>query len=268
VNQIPVIRVILMACSLAAPALLMADWSFSGGDSPNAFIQTDKATLELNCRGIRFSPAGWEDSQDIERKQGLSIRFMKNGSTESGAFQAGSENATIRIVDNYPVEIVFNDPADYGFVLEQMAANAVLNLSMVDQDVSYGIFGLQGSGAAIGQLRRACGPMTAKAGAGSGEPAGRSYEAPEGLVFCGGGGIKRMIEYVIFDNAPDQWDARVTVNGETIRAMTSYSFFGNEPEPEGFVVALLGEDRSEFLVFNRDGEAWIDFGDHAYRPCN
>jgi hypothetical protein len=261
------LSVSLAALLLSSP-LLPADWNFNAGDSPNAFIQTDRATVELNCRGIRFAPAAWEDSQDIERKQGLSIRFLENGSIESGAFQAGSENATIHIVDNYPVEIVFNDPADYNFVLDQASANAALNLSMVDQDVSYGIFSLDGSGAAIDQLRRACGPMTTHSGGRQEEPAGRSYEAPEGLVFCGGGGIKRVIEYVILDDAPDQWDARVTVNGETVRAMTAYSYFGNQPEPEGFIVALLGEDRSEFLVFDRNSEVWVEFGDYAYRPCN
>jgi hypothetical protein len=33
-------------------------------------------------------------------------------------------------------------------------------------------------------------------------------------------------------------------------------------------VALLGEDRSEFLVYDRNGEIWVEFGDYAYRPCN
>jgi hypothetical protein len=52
------------------PAL--AEWNYSGPPGPpNAFIQTDKATLELQCDRIRFAPAGYEDSQDIERKQGL-----------------------------------------------------------------------------------------------------------------------------------------------------------------------------------------------------
>jgi hypothetical protein len=140
---------------VAMPA--WAGWNYSGPPgTPNAFIQTDKATLELHCDRIRFAPAGYEDSQDIVRKQGLSIRFLKDGRTESGAFQAGRENAEIRIVDNYPVEIVFRQQADYDFVLEQMAKNAVLNLSMIDQDVSYGIFSLVGSGAAIKSLRAAC----------------------------------------------------------------------------------------------------------------
>ena len=35
-----------------------------------------------------------------------------------------------------------------------------------------------------------------------------------------------------------------------------------------FLVALLGEDRSEFLVF-RDGEAsWIEYGDQRYDACD
>ena len=66
----------------------------------------------------------------------------------------------------------------------------------------------------------------------------------------------------------DQWDAIVTVNGETVRAMTSYSFFGSSQPPAGFQVALLGEDRSEFLVFSDEGRNWIEFGDYTYEQCN
>ena len=118
----------------------------------------------------------------------------------------------------------------------------MLNLSKVDQDISYGIFDLRGSGAAIKALRSAC--------ASDNTAATTSMEAPEGVVYCGGGAVKRQIEFVILENAQDQWDARVTVNGDTIRAMTAYSYFGsNQQPPKGFVVALLGEDRSEFLVF-------------------
>ena len=142
--------VALASMSMAAicsPAL--ASWNFSGSPSPNAFIQTNNMTLELQCDRVRFAPAGYEDAQDIERKQGLSIRFMKDGATEAGAFQAGATNSGIRIVDNYPVEIVFSEKSDYDFILDQIAGNAVLNLSMIDQDVSYGIFDLKGSGSAI-----------------------------------------------------------------------------------------------------------------------
>jgi hypothetical protein len=250
---------------VAMPA--WAGWNYSGPPGePNAFIQTDKATLALYCDRIRFAPAGYEDSQDIVRKQGLSIRFLKDGKTESGAFQAGSENAEIRIVDNYLVEIVFRQQADYDFVLDQMARNAALNLSMIDRDVTYGIFSLEGSGAAIKSLRAAC----------SGRPAGGSApaaaatrgEAPEGVVYCGGGAIKRQIEYVILRNPGDKWDARVTVNGQPMRAMTSYSYFGNSAPLRGFVVALLGEDRSEFLVFRDGDEHWLEYGDYTYRQCN
>ena len=217
-------------------------------------------TLELQCDRLRFAPAGYEDSQDMVNKQGLSIRFMKNGSTEVGSFQTGSANSTIQIVDNYPVEVTFSDSADYTFVLEQIAANAVLNLSMVDQDISYGIFDLKGSGAAVRSLRAAC--------TSNGASTSTSIEAPEGVVYCGGGGVKRQIEYVILDSPTDQWDVRVTVNGDTRRAMSAYSYFGNSQPPKGFVVALLGEDRSEFLVFRDGGRDWLEFGDYTYRQCN
>ena len=254
-----------LAASLAIAGMfatpVVAEWGFSGEPTPMAFVQSGNMTLELQCDRIRFAPAGYEVSEDIVDKQGLAIRFMKDGATEVGSFQAGGENAVLQIVDNFPVEILFNDTTDYGFVLDQIAANAVLNLSMVDQDVSYGIFDLSGSGAAVKSLRTSC------SGAGAAQDA-TAVEAPEGIVYCGGGGIKRQIEYAILENADDQWDARVTVNGESLRAMTSYSFFGSAESPAGFVVALLGEDRSEFLVFRDGGQDWLEFGDYRYDRCN
>ncbi|WP_170600917.1 hypothetical protein [Ruegeria arenilitoris] len=244
---------------MAGATTASAEWSFSSGPNSNAFIQTGNMTLELQCDRIRFAPAGYEDSQDIVQKQGLSIRFLKNGTTEVGAFQVGAENAAVQIVDNYPVEVSFNSQEDYGFVLDQLAANASVNLSKIDQDVSYGIFDLKGSSAAIRSLRSACD---------SGASQGASYEAPEGIVYCGGGAIKRQIEYVILDNPEGEWDARVTVNGESIRAMTAYSYFGNSVPPAGFVVALLGEDRSEFLIFSEGSANWLEYGDYRYDQCN
>jgi hypothetical protein len=236
-----------------------ADWSFNGQPNPNAFIQTGNMSLELQCDRVRFAPAGYEDAEDITAKQGLSFRFMENGASEVGAFQAGSDNSDVSIVDNFPVEVRFFDQADYNFVLDQIAQNAVLNLSMIDQDVSYGIFTLKGSGAAVRSLRAACT---------SDESSSPTMEAPEGIVYCGGGAVQRVIEYAILGQPGDQWDAIVTVNGETIRAMTSYSFFGNSQPPAGFQVALLGEDRSEFLVFSDGGRNWIEFGDYTYEQCN
>ncbi|RBW57111.1 hypothetical protein DS906_12350 [Ruegeria sp. A3M17] len=247
------------ALMMAMATTASAEWSFSSGPNPNAFFQTGNMTLELQCNRIRFAPAGYEDSQDIAEKQGLSIRFLTNGTTEVGAFQVGAENAALQIVDNYPVEISFNSQQDYGFVLDQLAANASVNLSMIDQDVSYGIFDLKGSGTAIRSLRSACD---------SGASQGGSYEAPEGIVYCGGGAIKRQIEYVILDNPEGEWDARVTVNGESIRAMTAYSYFGNSVPPAGFIVALLGEDRSEFLIFREGSANWLEYGDYRYDQCN
>ncbi len=236
-----------------------AEWSFSSGPNPNAFIQSGNMTLELQCNRIRFAPAGYEDSQNIVEKHGLSIRFLKNGTTEVGAFQVGAENAAVQIVDNYPVEVSFNSQRDYDFVLDQLAANASVNLSMIDQDVSYGIFDLKGSSAAIRSLRSACDSEVSQEA---------SYEAPEGIVYCGGGAIERVIEPVILDNPEGEWDARVTVNGESIRAMTAYSFFGNSEPPAGFVVALLGEDRSEFLIFKEGSANWMEYGDYRYDKCN
>lgn len=250
----------MSAVWLAVCCPAFAGWSFNGSPSPSAAIQVGDMTLELQCDRMRFAPAGYEDAQDIERKQGLSIRFMKDGATEVGAFQAGGDNADIRIVDNYPVEVVFHEGADYGFVLDQIGKNAVLNLAMIDQDVSYGIFDLKGSGAAIKSLRAACGPR-----AGS-TPA--PVEVPEGVVYCGGGAIKRQIEFRILEEPADQWDARVTINGETTRAMTAYSFFGKAKPPRGFVFALLGEDRPEILVFRDSDEDWLELGDYTYRKCN
>ena len=247
----------VLTIMMSSPA--MADWSFSGPPNANAFIQTGNMTLELQCDRVRFAPAGYEDSQAIVSKQGLSFRFMKDGSTEVGAFQAGSVNADISLVDNYPVEVRFFDQGDYDFVLDQIAQNAVLNLSMADQDVSFGIFTLKGSSAAVRSLRAACGSNTSTS---------QSMEAPEGIVYCGGGAVQRVIEYAIVGQPGEQWDAIVTVNGETVRAMTSYSFFGNSEPPAGFQVALLGEDRSEFLVFSNGGRNWIEFGDYTYDQCN
>lgn len=255
-NRHLIATTILMVMLSSAAA---ADWSFNGQPNPNAFIQTGNMSLELQCDRVRFAPAGYEDAEDITAKQGLSFRFMENGASEVGAFQAGSDNSDVSIVDNFPVEVRFFDQADYNFVLDQIAQNAVLNLSMIDQDVSYGIFTLKGSGAAVRSLRAACT---------SDESSSPTMEAPEGIVYCGGGAVQRVIEYAILGQPGDQWDAIVTVNGETIRAMTSYSFFGNSQPPAGFQVALLGEDRSEFLVFSDGGRNWIEFGDYTYEQCN
>ena len=248
----PIVGVLLATAALA-------EWAYSGPPYPNASIQTNNMSLELQCDRIRFAPAGYEDAQDITQKNGLSFRFLVNGSQEVAAFQAGRENSFIQIVDNYPVEILFSDQADYAFVLDQIAANAYLNLSMVDQDISYAIFDLKGSGAAIRSLRAECRELDQSA---------TPLEAPEGVVYCGGGGIKRQIEFVILDDASDQWDARVTVNGETQRAMTAYSYFGNTEPVKDFVVALLAEDRSEFLIFRNRRENWLEFGDYRYDQCN
>ena len=247
----------IVGALLATAAL--AEWAYSGPPYPNATIQTNDMSLVVQCDRIRFAPNQYEESQDIVQKNGLTFRFLVNGSQEVASLQLGRKNAFVQIVDNYPVEIQFSDEADYAFVLDQIAANAYLLLSMVDQDITYGIFDLKGSGAAIRSLRAECLAL---------DQSSASLEAPEGVVYCGGGGIKRRIEFVILDNANDEWDARVTINGETQRAMTSYSYFGNAKAPKDFKVALLAEDAPELLIFRNWRENWLELGDYRYDQCN
>jgi hypothetical protein len=95
-----------------------------------------------------------------------------------------------------------------------------------------------------------------------------SAEAPGSGVFCSVGAVPgRQIVYQILDRADGEWDALVTVDGNEIRAMTAYSYFGNSTPPNGFVVALLGEDGSEVLVFKTGGADWLEQGDDRYEPC-
>ena len=119
-----------------------------------------------------------------------------------------------------------------------------------------------------------CAPALAGCGsnafpAGAGNPGNRSVDNdPVETVYCGGGDVQRRIEFTILENPQDKWDVRVTVDGETMRAMTAYSYFGKSQPPRGFVVALLREDRSELLVFRDGDEDWLEFGDYSYRKCN
>ena len=144
------------ALALAMSSTASAEWAFSAGPTPNAYVLTNGMTLELQCDRIRFAPAGLRRCQDIANKQGLSIRFMKNGSKEAGSFQAGRENADFQIVDNFPVEVIVSRIERITTSFWNRSEQTLLYLSMIDQDVSYGIFDLKGSAAAINSLRSAC----------------------------------------------------------------------------------------------------------------
>lgn len=63
------------ALMMAMATTASAEWSFSSGPSPNAFIQTGNMTLELQCNRIRFAPAGYEDSQTLCRSRGFPFDF-------------------------------------------------------------------------------------------------------------------------------------------------------------------------------------------------
>lgn len=110
------------------------------------------------------------------------------------------------------------------------------------------------------------GARTGQAGAKA--PPAAKVEAPEGVVYCGGGQVKRQIEYAILPKPKDKWNARVVINGKASRAMTSYSYFGKRQPPKGFIVALLLENRAEMLVFRDGGRDWLEYGDYTYRKCN
>lgn len=101
------------------------------------------------------------------------------------------------------------------------------------------------------------------------ETAPKSVEPaePDQIAFCGVDYEERRISYDILENAPDEWDARVTVNGETVRAQTAPGYYGDAPPPKGFVVALLGEDQSEYLVFSDGGYDWIELGRFLFPRC-
>ncbi|WP_139251157.1 hypothetical protein [Roseibium suaedae] len=95
----------------------------------------------------------------------------------------------------------------------------------------------------------------------------QTLEAQEGIIYCGGGDVKRRIQYEIMDRSGGEWDALITVDGTQVRAMTAYSYFGNSLPPGGFIVALLGEDNSEVLVFQQGETSWLEFGDYRYDKC-
>jgi hypothetical protein len=45
-------------------------------------------------------------------------------------------------------------------------------------------------------------------------------------------------------------------------------YFGRSAPPPGFIVALLAEDRSEFLVFRDGTKDWLEYSDYTYRKCH
>ena len=107
-----------------------------------------------------------------------------------------------------------------------------------------------------------------------------SLESPEGVVYCGGKGITRMIEYTTptKPSQQNQWNVRVTIVETNVRtktrterqtrAMTAYSYFGKQQPPAHFKFALLLEDRVEMFVFQHGNKRWLEYGDYRYDQCN
>lgn len=87
-------------------------------------------------------------------------------------------------------------------------------------------------------------------------------EGPEREVYCN---ASDTIEYRILGDT--DWNVELRLNGETQRAMTAYSFFGNYPAPENFEVALLPENGTEILVFT--GEVhYLEYDGKRWDVCN
>ena len=97
--------------------------------------------------------------------------------------------------------------------------------------------------------------------------AAAAMEAPEGVVYCGGA-PERQIEFIIRPSAGEEWNVTMSVAGDTVRAMSIYSYFGRQKPPEGFVVALLDEQGNEYFVFEFNGEYWLEFEQTRFDQCN
>lgn len=94
-----------------------------------------------------------------------------------------------------------------------------------------------------------------------------AMEAPEGIVYCGGD-PNQQIEFVIRPYTGQQWNASMTIDGQRVRAMSSYSYFGRKKAPEGFVVILMAETGDDYMVFEADGEHWLEMEQTRFDQCN
>ena len=94
-----------------------------------------------------------------------------------------------------------------------------------------------------------------------------AMEAPEGVVYCGGD-PEQQIEFVIRPYTGEQWNVAMTIDGQRVRAMSSYSYFGRQKAPEGFVVILLAETGDDYMVFKSNGEQWLEMEQTRFDQCN
>lgn len=90
-----------------------------------------------------------------------------------------------------------------------------------------------------------------------------AMEKPEDVVYCFG---KTLVEFT-FDRTSQNNDVLLTINGETKKYMTAYSWFGSvQPAPQGFKFAILGEGLFDpLLVFDNHLE---DANQNKYVKCN
>ncbi|GAA0787577.1 hypothetical protein GCM10009077_43450 [Roseibium denhamense] len=62
-------------------------------------------------------------------------------------------------------------------------------------------------------------------------------------------------------------EALVSSDGAQIRAMTAYSYSGNSKSINGVVMALLGQDGSEVLVYRDGNSTRLEQGEIRYNSC-
>ena len=91
-------------------------------------------------------------------------------------------------------------------------------------------------------------------------------EKHEGTVYCH---KKTVVEFRLIDPAKDgtAQDVNLTINGNTKRYMTAYSWFGsNQPTPKNFKFAILGEKEFDpLLVFD---SYLLDAKKNRFTKCN
>jgi len=93
--------------------------------------------------------------EELAAKRAVRLDFMKNGSTVVGSMDFGAFNSTIEVAEGY-IAIIPKDMADIDFVYDQLRRNRVVVVSRSSEELSYGIFGLEGSSKAIGALQTSC----------------------------------------------------------------------------------------------------------------
>jgi len=107
---------------------------------------------------------------------------------------------------------------------------------------------------------------------------GAAAQGIEGGSYCADGPGTPAKVTVTYAGPPSEannfMDVSVTIDGASKPAMSSYSYFGRTPPPEGFVVAILpamqGNGEPVDILLFQDGAAgkWLTYNDKIMRACD